>query len=338
MIQWAKAFAANGKRKPMQNTWDAVKHVHSETRVELFRKSMAAATNKGAPVRGSLIDGTVRVFFSTVSSASVKLPTLNTVASGKGKKWHHPCKLCGYRLSDFLKFLKAHCFGILASADSLTGLSAIRVMLSHAPAVAESSCVKDPFQITQNIWRTCSVFGWLGEKKSSSAWVDAHGDSFVAAAKQDSIWWIVSRSGCNKVCRTIISSSIFEVLYFAVSLSAGLERTRSSVNRPVVDTWIVNSPAKKNKSIKNVVLLSQICLQVVWSRGVLAFFFSILKYKLDAFGLRHLRESERNTSAAQANHKRGVGGIKASASAVFQTCHSARPSFPLPSLATGWMK
>lgn len=69
-------------------------------------------------------------------------------------------------------------------------------------------------------------------------------------------------------------------------------------------TWIVNLPS----NITFVVLLSQICLQVVWSRGVFAFLF-ILKYKLAAFGL--LQESEGNTSAGEVNHKRGVEGINA---------------------------
>lgn len=50
-----------------------------------------------------------------------------------------------------------------------------------------------------------------------------------------------------------------------------------------------------------------------------SFFFFILKYKLAAFGLPLLRESEGNTSAAEVNHKRGVEGIKVSASTVFQT-------------------
>lgn len=55
------------------------------------------------------------------------------------------------------------------------------------------------------------------------------------------------------------------------------------------------------------------------------FFFFILKHKLAAFGLWHLREcgkkNQKKPFAAEVNHKRGVEGIEASASAVFQTCH-----------------
>lgn len=57
-------------------------------------------------------------------------------------------------------------------------------------------------------------------------------------------------------------------------------------------------------------------------RRSFSIFFFILKYKLAAFGLRLLRESEGNTSAAGVNRKRDVGGIEASASTIFQTCHS----------------
>lgn len=59
------------------------KNVQAEAHVELFRKSIAAGTNKGAPAHSSLMDSALLVFSCTVSSTSEKAPVLDSLALGK---------------------------------------------------------------------------------------------------------------------------------------------------------------------------------------------------------------------------------------------------------------
>lgn len=82
----------------------------------------------------------------------------------------------------------------------------------------------------------------------------------------------MSHPGCNKVGRAIL---LFRVpfwcaFYFPFSLPVLSElATQLIAQWFTLGTWIVNSPANG----KFVVVLSQICLRVVLSGGVLAFFF-----------------------------------------------------------------
>lgn len=63
------------------------------------------------------------------------------------------------------------------------------------------------------------------------------------------------------------------------------------------------------------------------SRGVLTFYSQNTNWL--HFVLDFLQESEGNTFVGEQNYKQDIGGIEASVCTVFQTCHSATPSFLL---------